>query len=131
MPQTLFRRLIAVVVILPLLGVNEVLASGCGGVCCTPEMAASMDAGAMRGCCTPGTAGPCYLKQESAPQVLVHALSASPKVDPNAVSSSHCAVALLHLPAPTAHLRTHLEAPDPRAAAPPPPLYLTNLSLLC
>lgn len=127
---SLSRRLLAAAVALglALVGAVPVLAA-CGGGCCAASRATGGQAvlAAPHSCCCGGESGSCDLESAKEPRLPEATLSAAPPVHTPAV------VAVSVDPRPILPpQRTRLARGwGPPAQAPPGPLYLRHLALLC
>ncbi|GAB4258958.1 MAG: hypothetical protein Kow0092_06870 [Deferrisomatales bacterium] len=130
------RPIIASILVLCLGALGALPARGaCAGGCCAPPepavQAAHRAPGAMgaHGCCCGPSAVPCDLEQGRPEDPGPVAALTGPRS--GAHSAPAAALAVLPDVPPGVPGALSPEAPSPRAAAPPGPLYLRNRSFLC
>jgi len=128
-----FRTLFALLVALSL-GLVSATEPGpdCGGSCCSkPPKSLQMDSHAMSplGCCCGAKAVPCDLEQGNAADPPASAISAAPRVEPPAPGAAAVSLAPVRPIHPAISRRS--QGFGPPSQAPPTPLYLRNLCILC
>lgn len=128
------RIVLALTLALALLGMGPVPRSGsCGGSCCAPPAAVGETMGSQAavgcGCCAEAPNKRCDLRQGEGRDAPAGALTSVRRVQAPTAYVLDCVAEGPLLSAGLVQVPSRI--PDPLATAPPGPLYLQHLSLLC